>query len=181
MAEAKDRVRQQRRLRLLAGWHEVRIWVPSLEDAREIQALASRRRKEASSGLPTTGEAMNATNLETVLMAIEAQGSPDFTSPSGPVLTALSEIAAAGDIADVARGFQLFAYAKPANASFVVGHIPAKILNQYFFRRRGLSPSSFFAWEAEHPDWPDRLRDALRDPSAFEVLVLEMAAQIAAS
>lgn len=52
-----------------------------------------------------------------------SSGKPGLRLTIRTVLAALSDIAAGGDIAYVARGFQLFAHAKPANASFIVAHI----------------------------------------------------------
>lgn len=177
--DAKNRVRLQREVRLLAGWHEVRTWVPSKKDALDVQALARERRAKASLAQPTIGKDMAPKNLERLLAAIAKQGSPDYSSPSGPVLDALSEIAAEGDVGDVARGFQLFAHAKPTNAKFVAAHIPAKILNQYLFKHRGLLASSFFKWESENRGWADELKQALRSPTAFEATVGAMASAIA--
>lgn len=177
--DAKERVRLQREARLRAGWHEVRTWVPSKQDADDLLKIARARRKRASSLTSAIGNDMDPKNLEKMLAAIAAQGSTDYSSPSGPVLEALSDMAADGYVEDVARGFQLFAKAKPANAKFVTAHIPAKILNQYLFKRRGLAPTSFFKWEAANKDWAEKLKKTLRSPLEFAETVDVMASSIA--
>ena len=40
-----DRMKRQRKLRLEAGWKEVRLWVPTKEQAKELQAVAKEMRK----------------------------------------------------------------------------------------------------------------------------------------
>ncbi|MGX8014149.1 hypothetical protein ACVDG8_036915 (plasmid) [Mesorhizobium sp. ORM8.1] len=176
--DPKTRVRTQREARLLAGWHEIRTWVPTKEDADELLALADQRRKRAAHTQRSKGAEMKPENLAKILAAIANQGSKKYNTPSGPVLEALSDIAAQGDVGDVARGFQLFASAKPTNATVVAGHIPAKILNQYLFRHRGIVATAFLAWEETHKDWADRLKQALRNPLMFESAVDDMAVGI---
>lgn len=177
--DAKDRVRSQREARLMAGWHEVRTWVPTKKDADELLALAQERRDRASQIEQLDETEMRPKNLKKIIAAIAAQGSKRHNTPSGPVLEALSEIAADGDVGDVARGFQLFARAKPTNATFVASHLPAKILNQYLFRHRGLMATTFLDWEQENKGWAEALKQSLRSPAAFETAVEEMAAGIA--
>jgi hypothetical protein len=42
---ANQRVSKQRALRKRLGWYEVRVWVPTKEDATSIQALAQKMRE----------------------------------------------------------------------------------------------------------------------------------------
>lgn len=115
-----------------------------------------------------------------MLTAIEARGSPGFASQSGQCSP---RCRISPQVATLRTWRAAFSF-RPCQAGqclLCCRTHPAKILNQFFFCNQGLSPSSFFAREAKHPDWSGRLRDALRDPSAFETLVLEKAAQISAS
>src|SRR5438067_5641024 len=156
-----QRVTRQRALRLREGWQEVRVWVPTEEDAVEIRELAERKRAEAEAlyGLKEGVSGMNSATAAAILNAILSQGSKAYNTPSGPVLTLLSDLAAQGDLRSFSNAFVILARAKPANADFVEQSVPAKILNQYLCRQRGVTVMEFERWSAKNPDWAQRLKD----------------------
>jgi hypothetical protein len=63
--------------------------------------------------------------------AVVDQGSKAYTTPSGPILTVLSDLADEGRPDAVARAYGLFAVVRPENASFVRDSVPAKIASRY--------------------------------------------------
>jgi hypothetical protein len=174
------RVKRQRDLRIREGWQDVRVWVPSEKDAVEIRALAERMRARAESleGLKEGVSGMDANRERAIADAISQQGSPAYSTPSGPVLTLLSELAERGDLRSFSNAFVAFARAKPVNASYVEASVPAKILNQYFCRRHGVTVSQFERWRARHPNWAEDLKDTVREPARFEMTVESMLARI---
>lgn len=175
-----QRVRQQRDVRLNEGWEEVRVWVPTKGDADDLRKIAAERRAKAESLNELTGSEINMApeQLEQIRAAIAEQGSPAYNTPSGPVLTLLTELATAGDLVGLSRAFVLFARAKPANAAFVSGHIPGKIVNGYFLRYLQLNVAQVMTWEREHPQFGEEIQMAVRDEQRFQTLVKNMAASI---
>jgi hypothetical protein len=178
-----ERVTRQRAIRLREGWQEVRVWVPTEEDAVELRELAERKRTEAEAlrGLKEGITGMNSATAAAIVKAILSQGSKAYNTPSGPVLTLLSELAAQGNLRSFSNAFVIFARAKPANARYVEQSVPAKILNQFFCRHRGVTATEFERWRAKHTDWAQRLKDAVRDAGLFERTVQEMVAEMRAN
>lgn len=178
-----ERVTRQRAARLREGWQEVRVWVPTEKDADELRRLAERKRAEAEAlhGLKQGVTGMNSATAAAILNAILSQGSKAYNTPSGPVLTLLSELAAQGDLRSFSNAFVIFARAKPANAHYVEQSVPAKILNQYLHACRGVTLTEFERWRAKNPDWAQRLKDAVRDAELFEHVVEQMATEIRAN
>lgn len=179
---AAQRIKRQRELRIAQGWVEVRVWVPTEEDAIVVRKLAEEARKKATdlSGLFEEKLAVKASTIERTLEAIAAQGSAAYITPSGAVLTLLSELAEEGDIEGLATAYGYFARAKPRNAAYVAEEIPAKILNWYFCRRMGLNGTSVLQWTGDNPDWAEQIKSALAEPETFGRLVRSMATAIAA-
>jgi hypothetical protein len=178
-----ERVTRQRGLRLREGWQEVRVWVPTEQDAAELRQLAERKRAEAEAlhGLKEGVTGMNTATAAAILEAILSHGSKAYSTPSGPVLTLLSDLAARGDLRSFSNAFVIFARAKPGNARYVEESVPAKILNQYFCRHRGVTVTEFERWSAKNPHWAQRLKDAVRDAELFERIVEQMTAEIRAN
>jgi hypothetical protein len=177
---ASLRIKRQRDARLREGWQEVRVWVPTDKDAEDVRTLAAERRAKAEAlhglkeGIPT----MNVTTEKRIIEAIARQGSPAYTTESGPVLTLLSELAREGDLVSFSRAFITFARAKPMSAAFVAEATPAKVLNQYLLAHLGIDGGIFLQWEKANRDWADTIKSALRSPARFEQVVGEMAAAI---
>jgi hypothetical protein len=177
---ATNRVKRQRDARLYEGWQEVRIWVPTDEDAEDVRKLAAERRAKAEAlhGLREGITSMSIDAAERIIDAIISQGSPAYTTPSGPVLTLLSDLAGEGELASFSRAFIIFARAKPANAAFVANAAPSKILNQYLLGYLNIDPGTFIQWEKDNPDWSVTIKDALRDPDRLERVVGGVATSI---
>lgn len=119
-------------------------------------------------------------NGRRVADAIVAFGDSAYITPSGPVLTLLSDLAAEGDIYCLAQAYVLFAMLRPNNAAFVRDSIPAKISSEFLARHRGLSGQRIMSWANKNADWPDRLKDAVSKPPLFVSTVTAMADAIAA-
>lgn len=177
---ATGRIKRQRELRLDAGWQEVRVWAPSAQRAGELRALASEFRAKAASldGLAEEISSMKGTLLLEVAEKIKMQGSLAYTTPSGPVLELLTDLARSGALSDFSRAYIVFARARPANARFVAERIPAKIAEGYLITSRRLQPDVVAEWMAQHPDWTSRLKEHLMDPAAFERIVVDIALAI---
>jgi hypothetical protein len=119
-------------------------------------------------------------NGRRVADAIVAFGDSAYITPSGPVQTLLSELAAEGDVYCFAQAYVLFAMLRPNNAAFVRDSVPAKINSEFFARHRGLNGQRIMSWANKNSDWPDRLKDAVSKPPLFVATVAEMADAIAA-
>jgi hypothetical protein len=173
------RVKRQRDVRLRAGWQEVRVWVPTDQDADYIRNLAAERRSQAETlpGLCEGVTGMTVDQAARIIDAVANQGSAAYTTPSGPILTLLSELAEEGDLASLSRAFIIFARARPANADFVANMVPPKI-SDYLIRHRGTSAIAMVKWSQTNPNWADELKSALRDPARFEQAVDELSKAI---
>ena len=128
------RLKRQRELRAVEGWREVTVWVPTEQDAADIRKLAEERRAKAEA-LKGLSEEVSIVTHDTELriaQAIAEQGAAAYTTPSGAVLTLLTELTEEGDIGGFSRAFIIFARAKPSNAAFIADAIPAKITNFLF-------------------------------------------------
>jgi hypothetical protein len=165
---AVQRVKRQRDVRLAEGWTEVRVWVPTEQDAHDIRNLAADRRAKARAlaGLDQGIKSMSPETLDRIAKAIAEHGSAAYTTPSGPVLDLLTKLADEDDLASFSRAFVLVARAQPASAAFVADAVPAKISN-FLIKHRGIDASALIKWTASNPDWKEELKDALRDPDRF--------------
>ena len=176
------RVLRQRRQRIAEGWLEVRVWVPTAEDARDVRNLAAERRAKAEA-LDGLSQEVTNVNIETELRiakAIAEHGSKAFNTPSGAVLELMTELSGEDGLVGFARAFIILARAKPSNAAFVAGQVPAKICN-FLIRHRGIDSATFVNWSRKNPDWTESLKDAVRDPTRFERTVEDMATAIKAT
>jgi hypothetical protein len=165
---AVRRVKRQRDVRLAEGWQEVRVWVPTEQDANDIRNLAADRREkaEALAGLDEGIKSMPPETLHRIAEAITSQGSAAYTTPSGPVLDLLTKLAEEDDLASFSRAFILLARARPANAAFVASAVPAKIHN-FLIKHRDVKVPALIKWTEANPDWAEQLKSALRDPDQF--------------
>lgn len=173
------RVKRQRDVRLAEGWQEVRVWVPTKQDADDIRNLAADRRAKAKAlaGLDEGIKSMPPETLHRIAEAIRSQGSAAYTTPSGPVLDLLTKLAEEDDLASFSRAFILLARAEPANAAFVAGAVPAKISN-FLIEHRGVKAPALIKWTEANPDWAEELKSALRDPDRFVRVVEDFASAI---
>lgn len=176
---AVSRVRRQRDGRLVEGWQEVRVWVPTEQDATDVKKLAAARRAkaEALAGLTEGIKSMQPETLHRIAEAITSQGSAAYKTPSGPVLDLLTKLAEEDDLTSFSRAFILLARARPANAAFVANAVPAKISN-FLIKHRGIDAAALIKWAEANPDWTDELKNALRDPDRFVRIVEGFAAAI---
>jgi predicted membrane chloride channel (bestrophin family) len=171
-----QRIKRQRADRIREGWEEVRVWVPSRQDAEDIRKLAAERRSLAEAQFHTLAQKEYAMNLEAnIADAIDQQDSPDYITPSGAMLTLMTKLAEEGELMGFSRAFLAFARAQPRNASLVQSSAPAKILNGYFFKHRDLKNGAYERWERANPAWGDTIIAALREPERFAQVVSEMA------
>jgi len=178
----RDRILKQRDARSTEGWAEVRVWVPSKSDAEKVQAYAAQLRAKALE-LEDLNELesikkMHPESLQKFKDALAQQGSRAYTTEFGAVHTLLSDFARDGHIADFAAAFALLARANPAHASSVERDVPAKVMNHYWIRHKGIDAGAFLAWEKEHPEWSETLKACVRNPAQFEQVVDEMGVQM---
>ncbi|MDN4571849.1 hypothetical protein DBB29_24635 [Pandoraea cepalis] len=102
--------------------------------------------------------------LVDILSAINAQGMPGFTTPSGPILDTLTDLLAAGQLREANGAYRLFAKAHPDNATFVAGLVPAKVLNRYWWPRlEDAALKRWEAWTGEHASWAANVVSALEN------------------
>lgn len=163
---ANQRMKNQRQARIQAGWHEVRVWVPTKGDAEQVYQLAANLRarllnRQDIENLPGV-KAMDEAIRMRVLEAIENQGSTKYVTPSGPILDLLSELAKEGHLADMATAFNMFRVAYPSNARFVAGSIAAKVVNHYVIPSLGLNGANQWErWQNANGTWGVKLIDSL--------------------
>ena len=176
---AIDRVRRQRELRVAQGWLEVKVWVPTEQDAADIRKLAEERRTraEALEALPEEVPTVTAETATRIAEAIAQHGSAAYTTPSGAVLTLMSQLADEDDLAGFSQAYIHLARAQPKNAAFVAAAVPPKI-SDHLVRRRGVDPAALMRWTSSHPDWAEKLQNAVRDPIALEQTVSAMVEDI---
>lgn len=179
-----QRIKKQRDARTREGWQEVRVWVPTREDADKVLKFSANLRAKALEfdgldKLEGVKKLMCSNNFIRTMEAVATQGSIAYTTPSGPVLTLLTELAEEGHLVDVANAFIIFARAHPLNAPFVAKSVAAKILNGYICRRVGISAVDFLRWETSHTDWADKLENQLRQPHLFEHTINEIITELA--
>lgn len=167
-----SRVQKQRVIRVAAGWHEVKVWVPTEKDAEDIRNLANERRMkaEALDGLSNEVKAVTPETQSRIAQAIAEHGSAAYTHASGAVLDLMTKLADEDDLQSFSRAFIILARAKPTNAASVASFIPAKISN-FLIKHRSVDPQMMMSWVHHHPEWTDRLKDAVRDPERFETVV----------
>lgn len=179
---ASSRVRRQRDLRVREGWQEVKVWVPTPEDAEDIRNLAAERRAkaEALEGLSREVNIVDQDREIRIAKAIAELGSSAYTVPTGAVLTLMTDLSNEDDLVGFARAYVILARAKPAHAASVENAVPAKITN-FLIKHRQVNPSTLMHWTANNPGWQDTLRRAVREPKAFERAVEHMAVEINAS
>lgn len=176
-----QRVKNQRDARLLEGWQEVRVWVPSEKDAEEIRNMASDRRAkaEALDGLSKEVPKVSSHTEVRIAQAIAEHGSAAYNTPSGAVLDLMTELAGEDDLQGFSRAVVILARAKPANAKFVLARVPAKISN-FVIQHRGIAALDLMQWADANPQWPEDLKRSVRDPERFEGVVEAMAESIKA-
>lgn len=174
-----SRVQKQREIRVAAGWQEVKVWVPTEKDAEDIRNLADERRKkaEALEGLHDEVKTVTPETQTRIAQAIADHGSAAYTHSSGAVLDLMTKLADEDDLQSFSRAFIILARAKPTNAASVASFIPAKISN-FLIKYRGVDPRMMMDWSHAHPEWTDRLKDAVRDPERFELVVEAMAQEM---
>lgn len=141
------RMKKQRKSRATEGWHEVKVWVPTEQDAIDIRKLAEERRAKAQAldGLSKEIPAVTPETSARIARAIAEHGSAAYTTPSGAVLDLLTQLTEEDDLRSFSRAFIILARAKPANAAFVANAVPPKIAN-FLVRHRGVD---FRPWKVD--------------------------------
>jgi hypothetical protein len=173
------RTKRQRERRGAEGWISVRVWVPTEHDAADVRKLAEERRTraEALHGLSEEIPSVTPEIAARIATAIAEHGSAAYTTPSGAVLTLLTQLTEEDDLASFSRAFVILARAKPANAAFVAAAVPAKITN-FLVTHRGIDYSALIKWTNANPGWEDDLKNAVRNPARFEQVVDAMVKSI---
>lgn len=170
---------RQRENRSAEGWKKVTVWVPTEADAEDIRkaALEKRKRAEALQGLSNEVSTVNLETENRIAKAIAEHGSDAFKTPSGAVLTLMTQLAKEENLQGISRAVIILARAKPANAAFVIGAVPAKISN-FLTLQRGISSQALIKWTTKKPNWADEIKEAVREPDRFEQIVETMAEAI---
>lgn len=176
------RVKKQREARSSEGWRLVTVWVPTEADADNIRKLATdmRDRAERLDGL---SQEVKTVSIETEIrigQAIAEHGSAAFVSPSGAVLDLMTQLANEDDLIGFSRAVVILARAKPSNAAYVIAAVPAKISN-FIIKHRNVSVTELIAWQRTNPDWPERLKQTVREPVVFAAAVDRLVKDIQSS
>ena len=67
------------------------------------------------------------------------------------------------DLAGIAVAFQFYCRARPGSRLYILGRLPAILVNHYFTRRNDLDYNKFVDWCAYHStDWSE-MADSIRD------------------
>ncbi|MCQ4190083.1 hypothetical protein [Methylocystis suflitae] len=169
---------QPQRLRVLPPDRDAVLAYVAEHRFDKAQYSAEASGEEAKDDLRQALAAIGIRNSMKVADAILRWGAGAYSTPSGPVLELLSELAGAGEIETFAKAYRLFAAMRPDNAHFVRNSIPAKISSQFLLRHRQLSVSKLLAWNSAYPEWPETLKTAVEEPTKFARTVDAMAAQI---
>lgn len=148
--------------------------------AEKARQWAGVDNEEARISLHNALASIGVRNGRRVADAIVSFGDSAYITPSGAVLTLLSELAAEGDLYCFAQTYVLFATLRPDNAGFVRESVPAKISSEFFARHRGLNGQRIMSWANKNSDWPDRLTNTVSKPPLFVATAAEMADAIAA-
>jgi hypothetical protein len=161
------RVLAQRQARVKAGWSEVKVWATSRDDAQKIREFAEAlKMKHIADKVRQIGRDRH-TPVAVVNRALEAfglQGSQDFTTPSGPTLTLLTDLARANRLPDLNAVIEMFAVAHPGNARFVLESVPAKVMSSNVpYRLDARSSARIMKWIDAHPDWAAELNLAVQN------------------
>ena len=106
--------------------------------------------------------------------ALDEQHSTDFNTPSGATLTLMSKLLDEDNLQGFSCLYLAYSRRYASNAGFIKNRMPAKILN-FLITHRAIDPTSLTEWTNNNPDWEDALKDALPNPSAFEVRVERIA------
>jgi hypothetical protein len=147
--------------------------------ANKAQLWGEQGGEAAASALHDALAAIGVRNAMRVADAVSRHGSDAYTTPAGPVLELLSQLAEEGELETFAKAYRLFSTIRPANADFVRESIPAKISSLYLARNRQLNSSKILSWASRNPEWPDTLKAAVGQPAAFAITVDSMATAIA--
>lgn len=166
-ASDHTRVSALRKARLDAGWVEVRQWAASAADAEKLRAYGEQLRMETLEGtLRSIGQKrkMPEAVIDRALLAIWAQGSREYISPSGATLELLSDLARAQALRDVNGVYEMFVHAHPSNARNVSSQVPAKVLNHYVLSQLDFRGTErFMTWQKQNPKWAEHVLAALDD------------------
>lgn len=177
-----SRAKRQRELRTAEGWHELTVWVPTSEDARDVRALAAEQRARAkaleglSREVPWVTKALERSLAESIAKRNVSAGS----SPSGAVLDLLTALADAEDLRGFSRAVAIVTRAKPADAAALVSVVPDKV-SDFLVTHCGVSVRDLMSWTDANPSWGEDLKAAVRDPEMFERVVEAMADAVSAS
>ncbi len=173
------RLKRQRELRAAEGWREVKVWVPTGQDAEDIRKLAEERRAKAEAlhGLSKEVPTVTPELEDRIAKAITEHGSAAYTTPTGAVLDLMTHLAEENDLLGFSRAVIILARAKPANAHFVTEAVPRKITN-FLISHRRVDPSRLVNWTTQNRGWADSLKSAVREPERFAQVVEAMADSI---
>ena len=119
---------------------------------------------------------MNQNDEERINAAIAEQGSSNHNTPSGPILTLLTEFAREGKISEIAEAYIRFRKKYAVNAGFVKEAVPVKILNWFLAKDDAISFGTFETWtkSEERKDWAMQIKLALDNPQKLETVVKTM-------
>lgn len=173
------RARKQRDLRVTEGWQEVKVWVPTEADADDVRKLAAERRSRAENldGLSDKVPLVTPETQTRIAVAMAQHGSAAYTTPSGAILTLMTDLMDAQDLVAFSVTVAVLAHARPSNAPYVISAVPAKV-SDFLVKYRGIDGRDLTAWTQANPDWTDQLKITVRDPDQFPSAVEQMAAAI---
>lgn len=176
---AVTRVKKQREARCREGWKLVSVWVPTEVNADRVRKFAKKMRDRAErlDGLSQEVKSVSVETEARIGQAITEQGSAAYTTPSGAVLELMTELANEDDLIGFAQAVVFLARAKPSNARYVIAAVPAKI-NNFIIQHRDVTIAQLKEWQRTNSDWPEILKQKVRQPNEFVEAVEVMVASI---
>ncbi len=175
------RARKQRDLRVTEGWQEVKVWVPTAADAEDVRKLAAERRTRAENlhGLSEKVPLVTPHTQARIAEAMAEHGSAAYTTPSGPVLTLMTDLLENQDLVAFSIAVAVLARARPSSAGYVTSAVPAKVSN-FLVKHRGVDARDLMAWTQANPAWADALKATVRDSERFPETVEKIARAVKA-
>ncbi|NLR97462.1 hypothetical protein HGP17_11595 [Rhizobium sp. P38BS-XIX] len=113
---------------------------------------------------------MNAAENKRIARAIAEFGSAQYDTPSGALLSLMTEFLHEEKLRDFSKAVVAFRDLIPANAPFVIDKVPQKVV-RFLHRQRGIAPNEFERWAIDNPEWSYNLKLAVLEPDTFQLVV----------
>ena len=172
------------------GPKTVRLRSPDVEavTSHAIWARASKAKDWLETGSTSAGEPLHEAlsligvrRAREIAEALLLYGDKRYIVASGSLGDVLSRIANDGELDVFAHALNVFAYILPGSARELRDAVPAKILNQFVARNRGVAITGALRWMQSNPDWAEKLRSRSDEPAVFTATVNVMVEEMRAA